>query len=507
MVSAPVLLGELAGPKAAVEPPGLRIYGTDMGMSYDHRGRSFIAFGDTWPYAKFICDNHAPHADDTIGELPKSYEGAVPVIDYVTFDESPLDLKTIQVHRDGVSLVMGYGKTPLTLFSDNRNVIGVFGRVDWTRCDPGGACPGDPAFRCEPGIGECVPGFWETPLICDPATREPCIAAQACMPSPSGFCVDTSSSQFDGSPRGNRAAVVQNLVLAAQRPDDLAGFDEVLLFRTNKFGNPMARTVRKFTGKYAGNDYRTGFDRLILWGRPGFIGEQGREVQLYMLTHKLPLAIDAAGKLEWEPEYYAGLDPSTQEPLWSKQQIDAAPLPLDGQPGGDPHEEIGVAQQMTISWLGAPINQWIMMYGGDEADSFLLDRENTRKSPLSRAIVVRFAEQAWGPWSPAQMHYPPGSPKGVGDPYGPGGVMYHNECVDTPEAQCARSDAPRPLESFLAGCPAPDPQLDVGKLYCPNIIEPYTQRTERGGFELIWNVSVWNPYAVPLLKTTVEPLP
>ena len=43
VVSAPTLLGELAGPKAHVEPPGLRIYGTDMGLSYDHRGRSFIA--------------------------------------------------------------------------------------------------------------------------------------------------------------------------------------------------------------------------------------------------------------------------------------------------------------------------------------------------------------------------------------------------------------------------------------------------------------------------------
>src|SRR5688572_22954894 len=89
VVSAPVVLGELAGPKAHVEPPGLRVYGTDMGLSYDHRGRSFIAFGDTWPYAKFICDNHAPHNDDTLAEMPKTYEGDVPVLDFVTHSVSP----------------------------------------------------------------------------------------------------------------------------------------------------------------------------------------------------------------------------------------------------------------------------------------------------------------------------------------------------------------------------------------------------------------------------------
>ena len=111
-----------------------------------------------------------------------------------------------------------------------------------------------------------------------------------------------------------------------------------------------------------------------------------------------------------------------------------------------------------------------------------------------------------GPVEPGTAALSPGSPSVVGDPYGPGGVIYHNECVDTAEAQCARSDAPRPLESFITGCPMPTVQLDIGKLYCANILEPYTKKNDRGGFDLIWNVSVWNPYAVPLLKTSVDPV-
>jgi hypothetical protein len=47
--------------------------------------------------------------------------------------------------------------------------------------------------------------------------------------------------------------------------------------------------------------------------------------------------------------------------------------------------------------------------------------------------------------------------------------------------------------------------FDVGILYAPNIIDAYTRSDGAGGLDVFWNVSVWNPYLVALLKTNVKP--
>ena len=117
-----------------------------------------------------------PHTDDTLAEMPKSYEGDVPVLDYVTHDASPLDLKTIEVFRGDTSLVMGYGKTPLSAVQrqPQRDRDVRTGRLDALRRGQG--MPRRRRVPVRTPIGECLPGFWDSPLICDLATAEPCFA-------------------------------------------------------------------------------------------------------------------------------------------------------------------------------------------------------------------------------------------------------------------------------------------------------------------------------------------
>ncbi len=104
-------------------------------------------------------------------------------------------------------------------------------------------------------------------------------------------------------------------------------------------------------------------------------------------------------------------------------------------------------------------------------------------------------------------HLDPGSPGTVGTPFGPGGYIFNPACKDRPPALCARSDPHRPPDYFLPGCPAVGALFDTGILYGPNIIDRYTRADGAGGLDVYWNVSVWNPYLVALLRTNVKPSP
>src|SRR5262249_37391958 len=127
--------------------------------------------------------------------------------------------------------------------------------------------------------------------------------------------------------------------------------------------------------------------------------------------------------------------------------------------------------------------------------------ERRTRGPLR----VRFADRPWGPFSPAEEYLAPGSPSVPGDPYGPGGFLYHDECVDQPGEPCARTDPVRPADTYVPGCPTPATQLDIGRLYGSNIIDAYTQPSPDGGLLVRFNVSTWNPYGVVLMQARVAP--
>jgi hypothetical protein len=271
---------------------------------------------------------------------------------------------------------------------------------------------------------------------------------------------------------------------------------------TRKFHNITTRTVQRFSGRSDGNDYGAGYGTLLVWGRPGFTGEQGRQAQVYLMTHSLPLVLDANQQaVAFKPQYFAGVA-AGGEPIWSGQQADAKPLAQDGVIGGDPQEELVIVNQMAISWLPEPIERWVMIYGGDLPDPLLIDPAQARAGQDPGAVVVRYAEHPWGPWTRPATLLAPGNPGQVGDPYGPGGFLYHFDCKDEPNAKCAVTDPVRPIDALLGGCQAPTPQTDIGRMYGSNIIDAYGKPNGDDGLDVFWNVSTWNPYGVVLMKVT-----
>src|SRR4029450_5321865 len=67
-IAPPEVIGTLAGPGSG-QTPGLAFYGTDLGWTFEHRGKLLALFGDTWPFATFLCDPSPLH-DYTQHTLP-----------------------------------------------------------------------------------------------------------------------------------------------------------------------------------------------------------------------------------------------------------------------------------------------------------------------------------------------------------------------------------------------------------------------------------------------------
>jgi hypothetical protein len=509
-VGAPELLGTLVGPGASPALGSASVYGTDLGYSFEHKGALMMLFGDTWSTVDSICKAPSPPSnDDILGSLPLGYTGGVPALDFLAGTDAPTEASRLRVLRGSESLNLGYGQAPVAGFSDGEHAFGIFSRLqplpcdaDWTKADE--ACPTGDHFFCSTDLGICQPAFNGTsfPWVCDATLQVGCLPGQECVST--SLCVDSTSSQYDqGQLKGEASSVALSTEIAVQRESDPSTFDSLLAWPTSKFSQPSVRTVTTFTGKLEGNDYRPGHGALLIWGRPGFTAEHGREAYLYLMTHALPMPLDGAGALQFAPHYFAGLDPISAEPIWSALQSEAKPLALDGRVDGSPHEELNLVGLSAVSWLGEPINKWVMLYGGDFADYLVLDPSTARTPRAPGAIMIRFADQPWGPFSPPVPHLQPGDAAYAGDPYGPGGFLYHPDCVDSSELACARSDPMRPLDTVLGGCPFTT--VDPGRLYAPNIIDNYTQANAEGGIDLIWNVSTWNPYAVKLIKTRIQP--
>jgi hypothetical protein len=499
-VLAPSHLGILVGPGAIASHEGLRLYGTDLGISFEHDGELRMLFGDSWSHAEQVCGD-APVNDDTIAHMPLSFGGELPVPRFATDPAAPAEALAIELLRGGESLTMGFGQVPMAAFSDGDRAFAFFARLEPATCDDSGQCGGDGSLACSQRIGWCEPEFTTMTLTCDLATGLGCLPGQECVAG-AQVCIDPTSTQYDGSIFGETSAVAQHVELAVQGDDALHAFRSVVTWPTNKFATLSSRTVERFTGEHAGNVYAPGHGELLVWGRPGFIGEHGREAQLYLMRHGLPIELDRSGDAEFSPRYFAGLDPRTRQPRWTEDQAEAKPLALDGVLGGSPHEELHFTGQMAVSWLPAPIEKWVMLYGGDLTDLLMVDAAAARAPRAPGAIMIRFAEHPWGPWTPPEPHYAPGAPGQHGSLYGPGGVLYHPDCEGAEQAPCMPSDPWRPPDTATA-CLISTQAFDPGRLYGVNIIDNYTHGNDAGGLDMVWNVSLWNPYAVALMKTRI----
>jgi len=500
-VSAPSVVGWIAGPLATSNPSDQPVSGTDLGWTFEHRGQLFILFGDSWN-ARSLC-GPALSNDDAQGTLPLSTPAGAPAITFFTRAESPQDFDGIRIYRNGESLSMAELQVPVAGFSDGVDAFAVFSREDYEPCvrasaDEPGSCPtgsgaAAEAFACA-AIAECAPPL--VSLLCDPATSSGCLFFQHCGASSAGYCVDRTSSQYIGSAASDPFAAVNRVDIGVQRPSDPVAYDSIAVWETNKFLNVTARTVAAFTGTSAGNDYRPGHAAVFMWGRPGFWAEHTREAQVYLMAHPLPFPTDAAGQRQFSPQYFAGTDPLTHEPIWTPLQAKGVPLSMDGLVGGSPHEALPLPGQMGISWVPEPVNKWVMLYGGDAPDLYLSEPLHDRPGPAPGSIRIRFADHPWGPWTPARPLLIPGAPTVVGDPYGPGGFMFHTKCRSQGDGVCAPNTIPTCVSAGL---------VQIGRLYAPNIIDLYTQPDGAGGVTIYWNVSAYNPYGVLLMKTTIRP--
>jgi hypothetical protein len=503
VVTKPEVIGTLVGPDATYANAGLRVYGTDMGSTFVHKGRHLVLFGDTWPDERFICENFSPSNDDTIATIPLDYPGELPSLDFFTQANTPTEASLIHLYRGNDSLSLGFGLIPIIGFSDGVHAFAFFTRLENVLCNPTPGstpqlCPVQDRFFCSTDIGICEPG---PPLFCNTRLNQGCIVGQQCVGS--SLCVDGTSSQYvDGDTWSQTASIAQSIDIAVQDESHPEVFNSVFSWPTNKFSVLTARAIASFTGRVDGNDYRPGHGSLLIWGRPGFITENGRSASLYFATHALPFALQE-GSIDFRPQYFAGLDQQTDEPIWSSLQSDAKPLALDGAIGGDPYEAVPMVGHMTISWLGPPIEKWVLLYGGDLVDYLLSDPDSNRYASSPGSIIIRFADFPWGPWSEPVPHLVPGSASQVGDPYGPGGILYHPDCSDDASHICARPNPYRPLDTAVLLCLISIP--DPGRLYAPSIIDPYTMPNSQGGLDMYWNVSTWNPYTVQLMKTSFFP--
>jgi len=501
----PVLLGTLAGEAAPSTAQGVKLYGTDLGWTFVHDSQLYILFGDSWREENSVCSiakGALPINDDvqaTLPMTPPSESGPVPQLSIVTDPRAPQAFRAITVLRDGASLDMGLNRTPLAGFSDGEHAVAVFESATFLRCTQSTAearstCP--QPFTCESKIGVCLPTLLGIPQLCDVQTNAGCLTGQLCALDGPGYCIDPSSTQ----PQLENQVPLE-VEFSIPREGDPASWDSKLTFATNKFYNMTARTVSNLSDAAAQSDYRPGAHTLLIWGRPGFSSGPGLDTGLYLMAHSLPFQEDAAGKWIFEPRYFAGVD-ARNNPRWTERQEDAEPLALDGEIDGDPTEVVTPVKQLTVSWLDAPINKWVMFYGGGQ-NVWLPDLSN--KTSQLDGIVLRFADHPWGPWTPPQLHWFAGTPDTLDTPRGPGGVLFDPRCVSKEAHPCAQSDPSRPAHVFNKDCEPPLQETDFGHLYAPNIIDAYAQPSADGGLDVYWNVSTWNPYRVLLLRSRFHP--
>lgn len=492
----PRVLSMLVGPSASYAAPDTEVFGSDMATSFQHEGKVIVLFGDTFSSIENACDNAPRTNNDMVGTLPLELGAEAPKLDVVR-GASSTTFQGLKVFQGGASVTMSDFKIPIAGFSDGQVANVLFQAQLPVLCDPGApldqqGCPKQEGVQCIAGLSSCEPATVSVPNLCEPQAAG-CLAG-GCKTYDG--CIDTHSSQYDGSQRGVAASVMSNVLFTQARAEDLATYDVVATWQTNKFAQPTVKPVARFSGKTSGSDYSYGHGELLIWGRMAMHAEQGRQARVYFASLPLPLA---ASTPVVQPRYYAGSDTATGEPIWTEDQAQAAALSMDGQINGDASEPQGIVTTTTVSWLDEPINRWVMMYGGDLPSVLLADPEGTRATPHSGAVVMRFAEYPWGPWSPALEHMPAGSPTVVGDAYGPGGIMFHPDCRAQADAPCAPSD---PINFAICNARPPN---DQGRLYSPAIVDAYTRKNDQGGLDITWAISTWVPYGAYLMQSSINP--
>ena len=523
------LVGQLAKPAPGQE--GIGFYGADLGWSFQHGDRLHVLFGDSWQNTagaligdgrddgegwislRDFPDGDAVERNAAAGSSPAGrsarttpYRGTAP--DLQMRVDAAGKVAPIALYRgdvDGPALPMSILQVPIAGFSNGRDAFALFNRGVPLQCsdETRTGCPG--RFRCDEQLGVCAGaqmgpgGTYQSPCVLGTSACD-------CRPVPGGgLCQDRESSQYRAELDAARAwsVVLEHEVGVAVGPATYV----TRPWHTHRFMNAVAKSVRDFDPRRADprhNDYRpiaepAGGAKVLLWGRPNFvgIGAAGLDASLYFAYADMPQA-DATGAFEWAPRYFTGL--RAGRPQFSDDPSDAAPLALAG---GEQltREQRDFVNQMGISWI-APLRRWAMFYGGgapSAVDGSVTLPDGTRPVHDARnAIVARFAQHPWGPWSAATEVLAAGDPMAAmpasSSEFGPGGMLHHAACNGE---GCAPGEA----------CPLYE-HTPWGFFYAPLIVDAWTEAREAraGGqaADVYWFVSTWAPYQVALMKTRIS---
>jgi hypothetical protein len=516
------VLGPLTGHYARLHPANLSphpiaYYGTDLGYTYAHAGQIVFLFGDT-----AATERGDPIQASTAGLYDDGF-GTIDLAEWpdparITRTHLPLirlaqNADSTEMSAIDPGLVLDLFKTPLAGFSNGPREFALFytskpracrGNTD---CEEGLACdtglgyvgerPEEPrgiTFACLDG----APGCTDSTL---PVSREADPASGFCVvPWTDGRVVDTAARLA--------SVALRNRVGVRDRGDPRR-YAVVRDWWTSRFSNVTLRTVQDFEPARGAGGSRQDYSgagaaganrRVLLWGRPGFVGVRARDrsLPLYFAYADLPVE----PQLRWDVRYFAGVD-ERGVPQFSASERDAAPLDLDStQPGVQPGEAVDVVDQASVAWVGT-LGKWVMFYGGGMVRlpappalpncgvlELFTGPDCVHVVIGKGSVFMRTADDPWGPWSPPGEVIAGGDPDAspVADLYAPGGWLHHPRCAG---ARCAPHTQ--------------SPQVNAdeyGFLYGVNIIEQWLEPVD-SGVDVIWNASTWDPYRVILLRTRI----
>ncbi len=376
-------LGPFAGEGAPLHPDNIaphpiEFYGLDLGFSYEFDGQLQFLFGDTWAteaYAPAEASTGSSH-DDTFGSVdlekwsqPETFSSKNMPLIKLAQNPGSNEMAALDPGH-----VMDLGKTPMGGFSNGSSEFGIFNVTKPQGCTSDADCAH--GLSCDAGLGYLGSRFSDQANLTLPCAEGTpgCVADTmadaAGKPVPgSGFCVDRTSTVWADTPAGRVSAAALAQRIGLRSTADPRKYTDIQAWLTNKFVNMTPRTVERFEpekGAGAKNqDYSKakgsgGSRRVLLWGRPGFIGvaATGRSLGLYFAYVDMP----AGAGFPWQVHYYTGNADGI--PQFSLNENDAAALDLDSTtPGIQAGEVHDLVQQMSVVWIEA-LGKWVMFYGG-----------------------------------------------------------------------------------------------------------------------------------------------
>jgi hypothetical protein len=460
------------------------VWGTDLGWTYEHRGKLEFLFGDTaTPFTHPFCTDQAQWPNDDAlayfttttrpAQLPTSNTTAAVTCPApsIVLEGSGRSMAPVEVsfpnplhpyHTSGMALD-GF-KTPGAGWSTGTTAFTWFTTHFPLPCGPNGSCPGGSVCGLDFCYDPTAP-VWE-----DPWVRSVEIAFRPNESEPSRY--RSGHTYF-----------------------------------TNKFSLLTPVTVNRFDpSSPATNDYQRGNGALLVFGRSAFLDPQsvGRTPVYLAYQPVAELAPQSDNTVAWLPRYYSGLDTSGN-PTWSFSLDEAqSVIPSD-------FNYVGFTDAAYI----VALKKWVMLYGGDiddpsdERGPFADDSQ-----PRKGAIHVRIADHPWGPWTepaPLLIREVTAQYMGcddVGAPaYGTGEWTLDTDAFMTGlwQASCVktyRSCGP-------SNPPTSEQALPVGNLYAPNIIESWTHTVQGDAAyprsaQIYFNVSTGNPYQVILATARLQ---